>query len=240
VLLEVKDLCVRYGAVTALQDVSFSISEGEIVALIGPNGAGKSTALKAVSGTLGAYDGRITGGSILFKGKDISRLRTDQLVLEGLSLIPDGRRVFHSLTVIENLEMGGFTVRDKKILRERLESVLALFPHLKDKLFQKAGILSGGEQQMLAIARALMLRPELLLADEPSLGLSPNYMEIIFNKFIAINKAGISILLVEQNALMALEIAHRGYVFRMGQIAIEDSGKNLLCDPEVKKAFLGG
>jgi branched-chain amino acid transport system ATP-binding protein len=239
-LLEVKDLSVQYGAVVALQDVSFNVSDGEIVALIGPNGAGKSTALKAISGTIGAYDGRITEGGVLFKGKDISKLRTDQLVFEGLSLIPDGRRVFHSLTVIENLEMGGFIIRDKKIFKERLENVLALFPHLKDKLSQKSGILSGGEQQMLAISRALMLKPSLLLADEPSLGLSPNYVEIIFDKFIEINKSGISILLVEQNALMALEIAHRGYIFRMGQIALQESSKNLLCDAEVKRAFLGG
>ena len=233
-LLEVKDLTVYYGPVKALEGVSFKIDEGEIVAMIGPNGAGKSTALKAVCGLVNP-----TEGEILFQGEKINGLRPDQLVQKGLSLVPEGRRLFPTMTVLENLEMGAFT-RDGNSIPENLEKVFALFPHLKDRRYQRAGTLSSGEQQMVAIGRALMLKPKLLLTDEPSLGLSPNYVDLIFEKLTEINKDGTSVLLVEQNAQMALEIAHRGYVFKIGEIVMEDSGKNLLGNEEVKKAFLGG
>ncbi len=233
-LLEVRDLTVYYGAVKALEEVSFKVDEGEIVAMIGPNGAGKSTALKAVCGLV-----EPRSGEILFQAEKINGLRPDELVAKGLSLVPEGRRLFSTMTVLENLEMGAFTT-DGDDLKEDLEKVLALFSRLKELIHQRAGTLSSGEQQMLALGRALMLKPRLLLADEPSLGLSPNYVELIFEKLTEINKLGTSILLVEQNAQMALESAHRAYVFRIGEVALEDTGRNLLENEEVKKAFLGG
>lgn len=239
-LLEVKDLTVYYGAVKALEDVSFEVEEGEIVAMIGPNGAGKSTALKAVSGVLGATGGHVEAGEILFEEKSIKGYRTDELVRKGLSLVPEGRRVFPTMTVWENLEMGAFTRSDKVSTREDIDRVLALFPQLKARAKQKAGTLSSGEQQMLAMGRALMLKPKLLLADEPSLGLSPNYVDLIFDKLTEINKNGTSILLVEQNAAVALEAAHRGYVFSIGKIVLENTCSTLVRNEEVKRAFLGG
>jgi branched-chain amino acid transport system ATP-binding protein len=242
VLLEAKNLTVFYGMVGALEDVSFKVNEGEIVAMIGPNGAGKSTALKSVSGVLEATDGRIESGEILSEGESIKGYRTDQLVMKGISLVPEGRRVFPTMTVWENLEMGAYTVGSGQgsVVRERMEKVFELFPVLKERGKQRAGTLSSGEQQMLAFGRALMLKPKLLLTDEPSLGLSPNFVDLIFDKLIEINKDGTSILLVEQNASMALEIAHRGYVFQIGKIVLEDAGKNLLENEAVRKAFLGG
>jgi branched-chain amino acid transport system ATP-binding protein len=239
-LLEVKNLTARYGAVVALKNVSFEVGEGEIVAMIGPNGAGKSTALKAVSGVLTATDGSIDSGEILFEGNKIKGLRTDELVGRGMSLVPEGRRVFPTMTVLENLQMGAYKRNDKAAIRKDIDMVLALFTELEKRVRQRAGTLSTGEQQMLAMARALMLKPKLLLADEPSLGLSPNYVELIFDKLVEINKNGTSILLVEQNASEALEIAHRAYVFSIGEIVLKDTGKNLLRDEKVKKAFLGG
>jgi branched-chain amino acid transport system ATP-binding protein len=239
-LLEVKNLKARYGAVIALKDVSFEVGEGEIVAMIGPNGAGKSTALNAVSGVLRVKDGTIDTGEILFEGKSIKGLRTDELVYKGISLVPEGRRVFPTMTVMENLQMGAYIRGDKTAIVQDIYKILELFPNLKDRLKQKAGTLSSGEQQMLALGRALMLQPKLLLADEPSLGLSPNYLELIFDKLVEINKSGTSILLVEQNASEALEIAHRAYVFSIGEIVLKDTGKKLLNDEKVKKAFLGG
>lgn len=239
-LLEVKNLTARYGAVVALKNVSFKVKEGEIVAMIGPNGAGKSTALNCVSGLLEATDGSIDTGEILFEGRSIKGLRTDQLVAEGISLVPEGRRVFPTMTVLENLQMGAYKRKDKAAIQQDIDSVLSLLPQLKERLKQKAGTLSTGEQQMLALGRALMLKPKLLLADEPSLGLSPNYLELVFDKLVEINKNGTSILLVEQNASEALEVAHRGYVFSIGEIVLEDTGKNLLLDEKVKKSFLGG
>lgn len=233
-LLEAKDLTVYYGAVKALGGASFRVHEGEIVAMIGPNGAGKSTALKAVCGLV-----KIRTGEILFQGEKINGLRPDELVRKGLSIVPEGRRLFSTMTVLENLEMGAFT-RDGGSIPQDLEKVFDLFPHLKERLRQRAATLSSGEQQMLALGRALMLKPRLLLADEPSLGLSPNYVDLIFEKLTEINKGGTSVLLVEQNAQMALEIAHRGYVFKIGEIVLEDEGKALLENDEVKKAFLGG
>lgn len=239
-LLEVKNLTVRYGAVVALKNVSFTVHEGEIVAMIGPNGAGKSTALNAVSGVLKAKDGSVENGEILFEGDSIKGLRTDELVSKGISLVPEGRRVFPTMTVLENLEMGAYKRKDKVAISQDVDRVLALFPQLKKRVKQKAGTLSTGEQQILAMTRALMLNPKLLLADEPSLGLSPNFVELIFDKLLEINKNGTSILLVEQNASEALKIAHRAYVFKIGEIALEDKSSNLLENEEVKKAFLGG
>lgn len=239
-LLEVKNLTARYGAVVALKNISFNVKEGEIVAMIGPNGAGKSTALNSVSGVLKAKDGSIDSGEILFEDKSIKDLRTDELVAKGISLVPEGRRIFPSMTVLENLQMGAYLRKDKTAIAQDIDMVLELFSKLKERRKQKAGTLSTGEQQMLAMGRSLMLKPKLLLADEPSLGLSPNYLELIFDKLVEINNNGTSILLVEQNASEALEIAHRGYVFSIGEIVLKDTGKNLLCDEKVKKAFLGG
>lgn len=233
-LLEAKNISVSYGQVRAIEDVSFSVSPGEIVAMIGPNGAGKSTALKAV---FGMVDLKVS--EIIFNGSSIRGLTPDERVMKGISLIPEGRRLFPSMTVIENLEMGAFA-RTRGNLKAEIGKVLELFPLLKDKKGQKAGVLSTGEQQVLAMGRALMQKPVLLLADEPSLGLSPIYVDLIFEKLIEVNGSGTSILLVEQNARMALEIAHRGYVFKNGRIFFEDTGRNLLADENVEKVFLGG
>jgi branched-chain amino acid transport system ATP-binding protein len=233
-LLEAKDISVYYGAVKAIENVSFNVRQGEIVAMIGPNGAGKSTALKAVFGMV-----NIHSGDIYFNGESIRGLRPDELVSKGISLVPEGRRLFPSMTVMENLEMGVF-LRKSNNTKIEIEKILDLFPALKERRKQKAGVLSTGEQQMLAMGRALMQKPKFLLSDEPSLGLSPSYVDTIFEKIIEINKTGTSVLLVEQNARMALEIAHRGYVFKIGSIFIEDTGKNLLENKEVEKAFLGG
>lgn len=239
-LLEVKNLTARYGAITALKEISFDVNEGEIVAMIGPNGAGKSTALKAVSGVLTATDGSIDSGEILFEGNKINGLRTDELVGRGISLVPEGRRVFPTMTVLENLEMGAYKRKDKTAVSQDIHMVLMLFPQLKERVKQKAGTLSTGEQQMLALGRALMLKPKLLLADEPSLGLSPNFVELVFDKLVEINRKGTTILLVEQNASEALKIAHRAYVFSIGEIVLKDTGESLLRNEEVKKSFLGG
>lgn len=231
--LEAKNISVYYGAVRALEDVSFHVNSGEIVAMIGPNGAGKSTVLKAVFGLVG-----IQAGDITFNGESIKELRPDVHVPRGISMIPEGRRLFPSMTVVENLEMGAFTQKDNNTKAE-IEKILDLFPALKDRRKQRAATLSTGEQQLLAMGRALMQKPTLLLADEPSLGLSPSYVDIIFDKLIEINRLGTSVLLVEQNARMALEIAHRGYVFKIGGIFKEDTGNNLLECADIKKVFLG-
>jgi len=224
----------------ALKEISFDVDEGEIVAMIGPNGAGKSTALKAVSGVLEATDGTIESGEILFEGESIKGLRTDELVAKGICLVPEGRRVFPTMTVLENLEMGAYKRNDKTAISQDIHMVLTLFPQLKERVKQKAGTLSTGEQQMLAMGRALMLKPKLLLADEPSLGLSPNFVELVFDKLVEINRKGTTILLVEQNASEALKIAHRAYVFSIGEIVLKDTGENLLHNEEVQKTFLGG
>ena len=236
-LLEVNNLTVFYGTVRALEKASFYVNPGEIAAMIGPNGAGKSTALKAVCGLVPAKE-----GSLQFQGEDIKGSSPDQLVKKGLSLVPEGRRLFSTMTVLENLEMGAFTIsnKEKSLVKEQLERVLKLFPILRDRRKQKAGTLSSGEQQMLAIGRALMLKPKLLLLDEPSLGLSPNYIDIVFDKLQEINKAGTSILLVEQNASKALEICQRGYVFEIGSIALEGSRESLIKDERIKKILIGG
>ncbi|MBI3755598.1 MAG: ABC transporter ATP-binding protein [Deltaproteobacteria bacterium] len=228
-LLEAKGISVYYGHVKAVENVSFHVGQGEIVAMIGPNGAGKSTALKAVFGMVD-----IRAGEILFNGESIKDIRPDEHVSRGISLVPEGRRLFSSMTVIENLEMGAF-LRNGNDTKSGVERILDLFPTLRQRRKQKAGVLSTGEQQMLAMGRALMQRPKLLLADEPSLGMSPAYVDIIFEKIVEINKTGTSVLLVEQNARMALEIAHRGYVYKIGQIFMGDTGKNLLENKEVEK-----
>lgn len=234
-LLETRDLTVCYDSILALNGVSLSADEGEIVAIIGPNGAGKSTALKAICGLL-----KPKSGKILFRGEEINGRQPYQLVEKKLCLVPEGRRVFASMTVLENLEMGAYTINNKEEVRDDIDKVYGLFPVLKERRKQKAGTLSSGEQQMLAIGRALMLKPELLLLDEPSLGLSPNYVDIVFEKIKEINRNGTAILIVEQNARMALEHADRGYVFEIGKIAFEDKAKNLLENDEVRKSFLGG
>jgi branched-chain amino acid transport system ATP-binding protein len=236
-ILEVKNLSVYYGTVRALEDVSFFVNQREIVSLLGPNGAGKSTALKAICGLV-----PVKKGEIFYQGKNINGLTPDRLVKKGLCLVPEARRIFSTMTVLENLEMGAFTVRrnNGSEIKYRLEKVFHLFPILKERRKQKAGTLSSGEQQMLAIGRALMLKPSLLLLDEPSLGLSPNYVEAVFEKLVEINKDGISILLVEQNAFKALEICHIGYIFEIGKIAIEGERENLLNNEEIKKVLLGG
>jgi len=233
-VLQVKNLKVYYETVLALDSISFNVKEQEIVAMIGPNGAGKSTALKAICGLLNPHS-----GEILFRGENIKGKQPYELVKKGLCMVPERRRVFYSMSVLENLEMGAYTRKDKKAIQENIDKVLNLFPILKERQKQKSGTLSSGEQQMLAIGRALMLKPELLLLDEPSLGLSPNYVEIVFEKIKAINKEGTTILLVEQNIRMALEYSDRAYIFKIGEIAFEDTGKNLLNSDDIKISFLG-
>ena len=233
-LLEVRDLTVHYGAVKALDNISLEVKEGEIVAMIGPNGAGKSTALNAISGLI-----KSTSGVIDFQGQSIRNLPNYELVKKGVTLVPERRRVFTSMSVLENLEMGAYIRNDKILITEDIKEVFKLFPSLKERQSQRAGTLSGGEQQMLAMGRALMLNPKLLLLDEPSLGLSPNYIDAVFERISEINKHGTTILMVEQNARMALEFADRGYVFKIGKIFLEDKAENLLKNEEIKKAFLG-
>ena len=233
--LEVRNLTVYYDTVLALDNISLNIGDGEIVTVIGPNGAGKSTALKVICGLL-----EPRSGQVLFRGESITGKQPYQLVEKGLCLVPEGRRIFTSMTVLENLEMGAYTKNDKKALREDIDKVVSLFPVLKEREKQRAGTLSSGEQQMLAIGRAFMLKPELLLLDEPSLGLSPNYVDTVFEKIEEINRDGTAILLVEQNARMALEYADRGYVFEIGKIAFEGKARDLMENDEVRKSFLGG
>ncbi len=233
-LLEAKNITVYYETVLALDDVSLNISEGEIVAMIGPNGAGKSTALKAICGIV-----KLSLGEILFQGENINDNQPYQLVKKGLCLVPEGRRIFTSMTVLENLEIGAYTRGNRRVLQENMDKVFNLFPILKKRQRQRAGTLSSGEQQMLAIGRALMLKPKILLLDEPSLGLFPNYVDTVFEKIKEINTQGVTILLVEQNVNMALEYSDRAYVFDIGTIAKEGISKELLHNPEIKKRFLG-
>jgi branched-chain amino acid transport system ATP-binding protein len=237
VFLEVKNMSVVYGHAMAIEAASFSVAAGEIVAVLGQNGSGKSTALKAVSGVLAAAGGEVTGGEVLCDGRSILGLRPDQLVAMGISLVPEGRRVFTSMTVRENLEMGAFLLRDAQKTKDNMDRVLAMFEPLQAQLSKKAGTLSGGEQQMLSLGRALMIEPKLLLVDEPSLGLSPNYVEIVFDKLQDINRAGASILLVEQNAHMALDICDRAYVFETGKITLEETRNSLLENSRVQDLF---
>jgi branched-chain amino acid transport system ATP-binding protein len=233
-MLEVKDLNVHYGAIHALHGIDLCVEPGQIVTLIGCNGAGKSTTLRTISGLI-----RPSSGQVLFEGKPISGMPAHQIVRLGLAQSPEGRGIFANLTVGENLDMGAFARSDKAQIAKDREHALDLFPRVRERLKQNAGTLSGGEQQMLAMARALMARPRLLLLDEPSLGLAPQIVQTIFKIIREINKEGTTILLVEQNAHMALEVAHHGYVLEVGKIVMSDSAKTLAKSDEVRKAYLG-
>jgi branched-chain amino acid transport system ATP-binding protein len=232
-MLEVRDLHVYYGEIHALKGVSFSVAEGEIVTLLGNNGAGKTTTLRALSGLLAPRTGdvRLDQASLL-------SIAPHDIVQKGITHVPEGRRIFNRLSVTENLEMGAYTRSDRAIGQD-MEQVFAIFPRLKERRVQVAGTLSGGEQQMLAIGRALMAKPRLLLLDEPSMGLAPVLVEQIFETVLTINKQGVTILLVEQNAAMALSIAGRGYVLETGRIALEGGAAELADNPEVRRAYLG-
>lgn len=234
-ILNVENISVHYGAIHALREISFSLSQGEIVALIGANGAGKSTSLNTVSGLL-----HPTTGKIEFMGEDISNVSPQEIVNKGIIQVPEGRKIFSKMSVWENLEMGAYSVSDKKLIAQRIESVFERFPRLKERRNQQGGTLSGGEQQMLAIARGLMAGPKILLMDEPSMGLAPILVEKIFDIIREINASGTSILLVEQNALMALSIADRGYVLDTGKVVLSGVAKELLHNPMVINAYLGG
>ena len=233
-LLELQDVHTYYGSIHALKGISLSIEGGEIVTLIGSNGAGKSTTLRTISGLL-----RPRRGAILLEQRRLDQLLPHEIVSLGVIHVPEGRRIFPRLTVQENLAMGAYQRRDKDGIQRDLERVFALFPRLKERLHQKGGTLSGGEQQMLAIGRALMSRPRVLLLDEPSMGLAPVLVEMIFDIIREINQQGITILLVEQNARMALSVAHRGYVLETGRIVLSGPGPQLAGDPMVKAAYLG-
>lgn len=234
-MLKVEDISVYYGAIQAIKQISLEVEEGAIVTLIGANGAGKTTTLKTISGILKPKTGRIT-----FKGQDITRTPAQQIVGLGISQVPEGRRVFPAMSVMENLEMGAYLRRDKSGISQDLDTVFDRFPRLLERKKQLAGTLSGGEQQMLAIGRALMSRPQLLLLDEPSMGLAPLLVKEIFSIIKDINERGTTILLVEQNANMALSIAGQAYVLETGQIVLSGSASELARSPQVKKAYLGG
>ena len=234
-LLSVRDLRVKYGNVEALHGINLSVNEGEIVAILGANGAGKSTTLLAVSGIV-----RSAGGAIEFGGKPLHTLKAHDIVREGVIQVPEGRRIFNTLTVEENLALGAFVRTDAGRIAKTREWIYELFPILKERREQLGGTLSGGEQQMLAIARGLMAEPKILLLDEPSLGLAPLLVKAIFRTLEQINRAGVTIVLVEQNARAALKLAHRGYILEVGGIVLEDSAPALLANPEVRKAYLGG
>lgn len=234
-MLEVKDLQVFYDAIHAIKGISFNVEEGEIVTLIGANGAGKTTTLHAISGLL-----KPRSGSIDFCGQDLGSVRPHQIIGMGLAQVPEGRRVFASMTVKENLQMGAFTRTDEAGIREDYNRVLELLPRLRERRKQTAGTLSGGEQQMLAIGRALMARPKMLLLDEPSMGLSPLLVQEIFKLIQDVNKSGVTILLVEQNAKMALDIAKRAYVLETGKVSMQGNASELADNEQVRKAYLGG
>ncbi|HNT23634.1 MAG TPA: ABC transporter ATP-binding protein [Anaerolineales bacterium] len=234
-MLTVQDLNVYYGAIHALKGISFELKKGEIVALIGANGAGKSTTLSTISGLI-----RPRQGSIIFEGKDITMAPSEQIVRLGIVQSPEGRRIFATLTVMENLEMGAYTRSNKAEIQDGLAEVFKRFPRLDERRKQLGGTLSGGEQQMLAIARAMMARPALLLLDEPSMGLSPILVEQIFDIIHDINEDGTSILLVEQNAQMALSISDRAYVLETGRIVMSGDAQEMLHDPSIVEAYLGG
>lgn len=232
--LEVDQLRAGYGAVQVLHEVSLHVDEGEIVSILGANGAGKTTTLLSISGLA-----TIMGGAIRLRGENLHTLPSHEIVTKGLAQSPEGRRIFGALTVLENLGLGAFTVRDKATIDHTREWIFELFPRLYERREQLAGTLSGGEQQMLAIARALMTQPRLLLPDEPSLGLAPLLVKAIFETVRKVNESGVTVLIVEQNARAALKLATRGYVLEMGRIVMEDSAANLLANPSVQQAYLG-
>jgi branched-chain amino acid transport system ATP-binding protein len=233
-LLEVKGMDVFYGDVQAVWDLSIDVDEGAVVALVGANGAGKTTLLKTISGII-----RAKRGEVLFSGRSLSRLRPQEVVNIGISHVPEGRRLFSKLTVLENLRLGAYPPRARPIFAQSLERAYGLFPVLKERRSQAAGSLSGGEQQMLAIARALMAQPHLLMLDEPSLGLSPIFVRTIFELICTLNEQKVTILLVEQNIHQALKIAHQAYVLKTGRVAMSGRGDELLANPEVRKAYIG-
>lgn len=233
-LLELENVHAYYGYIHALKGISLRVEKGEIVTLIGANGAGKTTTLRIITGLLHPREGHVR-----FEGEDLAKYKPHEIVHRGMTMVPEGRRVFARMTVQENLEMGAYTRKNKQEIQESMEYIFNLFPRLKERRHQLAGTLSGGEQQMLAIGRALMTRPRILLMDEPSMGLAPVLVETIFDTIQKINREGTTILLVEQNALMALSIAHRGYVLQTGEIVLHDTAANLRNNPMVQKAYLG-
>jgi len=233
-MLRVENLSVNYGAIKALKKVSCEVRQGEIVALIGANGAGKTTILNSISGIL-----PINSGKILFSGTDLTKTPPHEIVKLGICQVPEGRRVFANMSVLENLEMGGYSLSDKDAVAAGIERAFTLFPRLKERMKQHARTLSGGEQQMLAMGRALMSSPKLLLLDEPSMGLAPMLVEKIFEIVVEINKSGTTVMLVEQNAHMALSIANRAYVLETGEVVLSGNADDLAQDPEVRKAYLG-
>lgn len=234
-MLKVENMSVHYGMIQAVKDISFEVNQGEIVSLIGANGAGKTTVLRTISGLV-----RPSQGAIRFEGKNIEKETSPKIVNSGLVQVPEGRHVFTGMTVMENLELGAFLYKDKKESQAILETIFDRFPILQERKNQDAATLSGGEQQMLAMGRALMTRPKLLLLDEPSMGLAPIFIKEIFSIIQEINQQGTTILLIEQNAKMALGIADRGYVLETGKIVLEGSGSELLNSPDIQKAYLGG
>jgi branched-chain amino acid transport system ATP-binding protein len=234
VILELKDVHTYYGSIEALKGITFDVREGEIVTLIGSNGAGKSTTLRSINGL-----NHPRRGSIRFEGRDITNASPHSVVKMGIAQSPEGRRLFPRMSVHENLEMGAFQREDRKSIRSDMDRVFELFPRLQERRTQKAGTLSGGEQQMCAIGRALMARPKQLMLDEPSMGLAPIFVERIFETIVEVNKQGTTILLVEQNALMALDVAKRGYVLETGTIALADDAKSLRQNEQVRKTYLG-
>lgn len=233
-MLEIKNLQVYYGVIQAIKDVSFKVDEGEVIALIGANGAGKTTILHTITGLLPAKN-----GEVIFEGKDLLKIPAHEIISHGIAHVPEGRHVFSQLTVYENLLMGAYTRKDKNEIEESLVNIYKRFPRLEERKGQYAGTLSGGEQQMLAMGRALMSRPRIVLMDEPSMGLSPILVEEVFDIIESIRKGGTTVLLVEQNAKKALSIADRGYVLETGNIVLEGSASSLLNDESVKKAYLG-
>ena len=234
-MLKIDNIDVYYGAIHALKGISLEVNEGEIVTLIGANGAGKSTTLRTISGLL-----KPKAGSITFLGQSIVGVRAHEIVKKGISQVPEGRRVFAEMTVMENLDLGAFVRKDKAGIQQDLKHVFELLPRLEERKNQSAGTLSGGEQQMLAMGRALMSRPKLLLLDEPSMGLAPLLIKEIFNIIVDINKSGTTVLLVEQNANMALSIANRAYVLETGRITLSGKAQDLAASEDVRKAYLGG
>ena len=232
ILLKIENLSVSYGGIKAVKNIDIDVPKGRVVTLIGANGAGKSTTLRSIAGLV-----KINSGTIKFSNQDISKKNTDEIVAKGITLVPEGRRIFSSLTVLENLKLGGYMRKDT--LEDDIKWVYGLFPRLKERSWQMGGTLSGGEQQMLAVARALMSRPKLIMMDEPSLGLAPIVVKDIFNIIKEINKQGVTILLIEQNAYMALKAADFGYVMESGEIKISGTGRGLIDNDEVREAYLG-